>query len=153
MGGVVAVKDYIISLVGGCIIGFAGTLVFNLLINFFPSLKPSSISAVALILNMENYGMVHYFLIAYLCILAPVAEEYLFRGLLWNFLDQAFSKNVAYLLTTSLFCLAHMEILHIVSILPLSLFFGWLRYRTGNIYLPILAHVVNNVLATIIFIY
>ena len=153
MGGVVAVKDYMISLVGGCMIGFAGTLVFNLLINFFPSLKPSSISAVALILNMESYGVVHYFLIAYLCVLAPVAEEYLFRGLLWNFLDWVFNKNIAYLLTTILFCLAHIEILHIVSILPLSLFFGWLRYRAGNIYLPILAHIVNNILATIIFIY
>ena len=52
-------KDYMIALVVGCMIGFAGTLVFNLLINFFPSLKPSSISAVALILNMESYGVVH----------------------------------------------------------------------------------------------
>lgn len=145
-------RDYAVSLGGACIIGLFGTIIFNFLINLFPALKPASISAVGLILGMESYSIIHYCLIIYLCFLAPIAEEYLFRGLAWKFFEAVFNKKIAYLLTTIIFCLAHMEFLHIISVLPLSLFFGWLRYRSGNIYLPGLAHVANNILAIIIFI-
>ena len=145
-------KDFAVSIVGGCTIGFLCTLLFNFFISLFPDLKPAGISSVALLLGMENYSPIHYFVIVYLVLLAPIAEEYIFRGVMWQFFEAVFNKKIAYLLMTTVFCLVHAEFLHIISILPLSLFFGWLRYHSGKIHLPILAHIANNILATVIFI-
>jgi len=146
-------KKHIGAIGAGCFVGLASTLVFNILIGLLPDLKPESASVVAQLLNMGEYSAIHYSLIFYICLLAPVAEEYFFRGLFWEFFEGVFNKKVAYLLTTVVFCLAHMELLHIISIMPLSLLFGWLRYKNKSIYFPLLAHMSNNILATIIFIY
>jgi len=145
-------KVYTISVAGGCAIGFVSTLLFNFLINMFPDLRPVAISVLSQILGMEVYNPIHYTIIIYLCFIAPLAEEYIFRGIFWDLTEKIFNKNTAYFFTTALFCLAHVEPLHIISILPLSIFFGWLRYRYNTMKLSILSHVVNNIIATILLI-
>tara|TARA_R100000900_G_scaffold86143_2_gene67506 strand:- start:1113 stop:1577 length:465 start_codon:yes stop_codon:yes gene_type:complete len=150
-GGVV-MKNQAIAIAGGCAVGLMGTFIFNFLINMFPLYKPETASALGSLLGMEEYNVIHYSLIVYLCLFAPITEEYIFRGLFWEFIEGVFNKKLAYLLTTILFCLAHIELLHIVSILPLSIYFGWLRLNSKSIYLPTLAHIGNNTLATVIFI-
>ena len=146
-------KVYTISVAGGCAIGFVSTLLFNFLINMFPDLRPVAISALSQILGMEVYNPIHYTIILYLCFMAPLAEEYIFRGIFWDLAEKMFNKNTAYFFTTVLFCLAHIEPLHVISILPLSIFFGWLRYRHDTIKLSILSHVANNIIATTLLIY
>ena len=44
---------------------------------------------------------------------------------------------------------AHLELAHIVLVLPLGLLFGWLRWRTGSLVPSIVAHVVNNSFAVL----
>jgi membrane protease YdiL (CAAX protease family) len=72
---------------------------------------------------------------------------------LWNFLEKIANKKFAYLTTTILFSLVHLEFLHVIAVLPLSVFFGGLKYKYNLLSLPIAAHVINNIVATIILIY
>ncbi len=146
-------KKYIITLAGGLTIGLMATIFLNVLIFLFASLEPSGISYLKQILGMDSYSVIHYVIVFYLCVLAPLSEEYIFRGLLWNFLEKIANKKFAYLTTTILFSLVHLEFLHVIAVLPLSVFFGGLKYKYNLLSLSIAAHVINNIVATIILIY
>ena len=81
-------------------------------------------------------------------VVVPIVEELIFRGLLWRLVT--FCKGtsfVAYMVTSCLFAIAHMEPLHVLGVLPLSFFIGWLKLRTGSVLPGIAAHMSNNLLA------
>ncbi|MBX3734343.1 MAG: CPBP family intramembrane metalloprotease [Verrucomicrobiae bacterium] len=77
-------------------------------------------------------------------VLAPVAEEALFRGILFPALRDAGWPRAAYLVASVGFGLIHANR---AAFLPLSLlggFLAWLYVRTGNLLAPVAAHVVFN---------
>jgi hypothetical protein len=47
------------------------------------------------------------------------------------------------------FAAAHAEPAHIILVLPLGLWFGWLRRRTYSLWPSLAAHVFNNGLAVV----
>jgi hypothetical protein len=85
--------------------------------------------------------------LAVLGLLAPVAEELVFRGLLYGWLAGRWSNLVAFVLSSLAFAAAHTEPLHILLVLPLGFWFGWLRWRTGSLVPTIVAHIINNTIA------
>ena len=79
------------------------------------------------------------------CLLAPLAEELLFRGALFGWLRRRLPAVFTIVLTAALFAGIHMMPL----LLPVTFLFGvaagWVRERTGSA-LPFFAmHVLNNV--------
>jgi len=85
--------------------------------------------------------------LAVLGLLAPIAEELVFRGLLYGWLAGRWSNLVAFILSSLAFAAAHTEPLHILMVLPLGFWFGWLRWRTGSLVPTIVAHIINNTIA------
>jgi len=77
-------------------------------------------------------------------LLAPAAEELLFRGILYPFLKQWGHPRMALWATSLLFGAAHFNL---VTFVPLA-FFGaalaWLYERTGNLLASFLAHSLFN---------
>jgi uncharacterized protein len=76
--------------------------------------------------------------------LAPLAEELVFRGLLYGWLEGRWGWKVAYAVSSIAFAVAHFEPAHILLVLPLAVVFGWLRWRTNSLLPSLAAHVVNN---------
>ena len=80
------------------------------------------------------------------CVLAPLAEELLFRGALFGWLRRRLSAGLTILLTAALFAGIHMMPL----LLPITFLFGvaagWVRERTGSTVPFFAIHVLNNVL-------
>jgi len=85
--------------------------------------------------------------LAVLGFLAPLAEELVFRGLLYGWLAGRWSNLVAFVVSSLAFAAAHTEPLHILLVLPLGFWFGWLRWRTGSLVPTIVAHMINNTIA------
>jgi membrane protease YdiL (CAAX protease family) len=85
--------------------------------------------------------------LAVLGLLAPVAEELVFRGMLYGWLAGRWNNLVAFILSSLAFAAAHTEPLHILMVLPLGFWFGWLRWRTGSLVPTIVAHIINNTIA------
>ena len=81
--------------------------------------------------------------------LGPIWEELVFRGLLWNLCRRWTPVVVPFVLTTALFVLVHQNPLHMITLVPGGLFLAWLRWRSDSIGPPIVAHVANNLLATL----
>lgn len=84
------------------------------------------------------------------CLLVPVAEELLFRGALFAWLRQRLSSGWAIGITGTLFGLMHQ----LPAFIPLAIIVGfaagWLREKTGSTVVPILMHVVQNVVFVVV---
>lgn len=83
-------------------------------------------------------------------LLAPVAEELVFRGLLYPLLLQLTGVPVAVLLSTTVFSLLHGDPAQIVAVVPLSIVLALLYERTGSILIVITAHLAFNLAALLI---
>src|SRR5262249_56428048 len=74
-------------------------------------------------------------------------EELIFRGLLYGWLAGRWGGTVAWIVSSLAFAAAHVELAHVLLVLPLGLWFGWLRRRTGSLWPSLVAHMMNNGLA------
>jgi membrane protease YdiL (CAAX protease family) len=79
--------------------------------------------------------------------LAPLAEEAIFRGLLYGWVAGRWGTMTAWLVSSIAFAAAHVEPAHVILVLPLGLWFGWLRRRTDSLWPSLVAHMINNGLA------
>lgn len=82
-----------------------------------------------------------------LVILAPFAEELLFRGYLYGKLKNRVPAVVAAIVTSLLFGLAHFQWNVAIDVFILSLILCALRSLTGSIWAGVLVHVIKNSLA------
>ncbi len=102
---------------------------------------------VAIMARMNNFYdyIVTLIVIAFL---PAVFEEVLFRGAIQNLFSRWFKMPVlAVLVTAFFFSAVHGSYLGFLSRFALGFILGWFYYRTGNIWLNIAAHFVNNALA------
>ncbi|MDM5178542.1 type II CAAX endopeptidase family protein [Massilia sp. DJPM01] len=104
-------------------------------------LFPMTSQEHALFANMkaDSVGM-----IVVICVLAPVLEEMLFRGIiLRSFLGQ-YPKWAAILASAGLFGFAHMNIYQYVGAVIIGVFLGWLYERTKSLLPCIGLHAAYN---------
>lgn len=80
-------------------------------------------------------------------VVAPVCEEIVYRGLLWNAVAHWIGNRwVVFVLTTAVFALAHLEFLRAPLLFVVALPLGIARLLTGRVTAGIVAHAVNNFL-------
>jgi membrane protease YdiL (CAAX protease family) len=84
---------------------------------------------------------------ATLVVLAPMAEETLFRGYLYGKLKKHVPTIVAALATSLLFGIAHFQWNVSIDVFILSLFLCGLRSLTGSIWAGVLVHMIKNGIA------
>ena len=87
-------------------------------------------------------------------ILAPIAEEVVFRGAILRKLLTLFGKQkhwIAIAVSAALFGLLHGNLPQFIHAFVIGLLLGWLYYRTDSIIPGILFHWVNNTVAYIMF--
>jgi membrane protease YdiL (CAAX protease family) len=78
-------------------------------------------------------------------LLPAVFEETIFRGALQNLLSRGMKKPIwAIVITSIIFSAVHGSYDGFVPRFVLGFILGWLFYRTGNIWVNIAAHFINN---------
>ncbi|MFC2125640.1 lysostaphin resistance A-like protein [Bacteroidota bacterium] len=88
-------------------------------------------------------------------IIPAIGEEYLFRGIIQNKLH-LYLKNphVAIWLTAILFSGFHLQFYGFIPRMFLGVLFGYLYYWSWNLWIPIIAHFINNAFTlTMIYMY
>ncbi len=113
----------------------------------FQAAEDSYNKQVSIIGRMNNFGDYALSMIM-LAILPAMFEETIFRGGLQNLLSRWWKAPVISIIVTSIiFSLAHGSYLGFLSRAVLGFLLGWMYYRTGNIWLNIIAHAANNAFA------
>jgi hypothetical protein len=83
---------------------------------------------------------------------APLSEELFFRGFLFKGMQTSvLGVSGTVLLTSALWAAIHLQydVMYIGVIFVLGTFFGYARYKTGSVLLPILMHVIYNSIAMV----
>jgi membrane protease YdiL (CAAX protease family) len=84
-------------------------------------------------------------------VLAPIAEEILFRGILYPLVKRAGYPKLALFGTAIIFAAIHVNLVIFIPLFVLALLLTFLYERTGNLLAPIVAHSVFNLLNFIYF--
>jgi membrane protease YdiL (CAAX protease family) len=79
-----------------------------------------------------------------LAIIAPIAEEVFFRGVAFNAWLRERGRRTAYIGSSVLFGVIHLNLVAFVPIVLLGLILAWVYERTRNIVAPIVVHAVFN---------
>ena len=109
--------------------------------------------------NLENYEQLiasmigqspTWLVLLAVGIVAPIAEELLFRGLVFHMFNRHVNIKVALVIQGLLFGAFHMNLVQGVYASVLGIVLGIAYILTGNLWIPILMHVVNNTVALLL---
>ncbi|MBS5939599.1 CPBP family intramembrane metalloprotease [Clostridium sartagoforme] len=87
-------------------------------------------------------------------IVAPIAEEFLFRGVVFNTLQKRFSSAWTIVIQGVLFGVFHLNLVQGSYATILGIVYGYVTYKTKSLWPAIIMHIVNNsmpFIMTIIF--
>lgn len=121
----------------------------------------SSLVSVAVVALMEALGMEvlpqaaeqaiatvePWLVVLSVVILAPIAEEVFFRGVVFNALRREGGRRWAYLGSSVLFAIIHLSLVAVLPLFLLGLALAWVYERTNNLLAPIAMHAVVNAIS------
>lgn len=88
------------------------------------------------------------FNIGYACLIGPILEEIIFRGLLLKQLER-FGAMTAIIVSSVMFGMMHLNPMQFPGACLIGLVLGYLTVKTHSIYPAIIVHIVNNSLRTV----
>lgn len=77
-------------------------------------------------------------------VFAPISEEIVFRGILFNALKKASPVGIAYAVSGVVFALAHGTLVHMIVAIMCGVLFAVIYEHTGNLVYNIIAHMIYN---------
>ena len=106
-------------------------------------IKPTINPAIDLFLLLKNRFYIGI-MILQIVIIAPIAEELLFRGLIFKLLRKKYSFFAAAATSSIIFALIHRASLNILPLFVISFVFAYLYEKTQNIATPMILHSIHN---------
>lgn len=79
-------------------------------------------------------------------ILPAISEELFFRGALQNIFSEKFPRKTSIWIVAAIFSLFHFQMFSFIPRFILGALLGYLMYWTKSIWVPILAHLTNNLI-------
>jgi hypothetical protein len=92
----------------------------------------------------------YFWLILGVCIMAPLTEELLFRGIIQGELRKALPEWAAIVIQALLFSAYHLQLVQSSYVLLAGLLLGLLYYWSRSIWVPIIMHVAYNFLGSVL---
>lgn len=91
------------------------------------------------------------FVLTLLCtvVIAPIAEEIICRGYMYQTLSKRFSVKWAILLQAVIFGMVHINMIQVIYATVIGIVLGYFVYKSGSIWPAIIIHMVNNLLSVV----
>ena len=122
-------------------------------IEYISNLYPNQFYSSFVVESYKNSNSLIIFYLGVVC-LGPLFEELLFRGFLFKGLERSFIGGVGAIWVTSiLFVLVHIQYslyILICIVFPLAILLGYARYKSRSLLLPLLIHVINNLITCLV---
>ena len=88
-----------------------------------------------------------------IAVIPALGEEFLFRGVIQRILTEWFKNHhIAIIVSAILFSIMHFQFLGFLPRMALGILFGYLFVWSRTIWVPVIAHFVNNAMA-VVFVY
>jgi len=116
---------------------------FSWLERSLKEMEKQNLDLVSRFLDVHSVGGL-LFNILVVAIAPAICEEFFFRGGLQQVLAEKMNRHSAIWLTAIIFSAVHMEVSGFLPRVVLGACFGYLFVWTGTIWLPVIAHFINN---------
>lgn len=103
--------------------------------------------------DMQPSLLVYILFFINICILAPIYEELLFRGILLRRFTLRWSPQKSIIVSSIIFGIIHLNPINVVFAFALGCVLGYAYLKTKNIVIPMLLHSFSNFLAYLQFVY
>ncbi|MFT4735358.1 MAG: membrane protease YdiL (CAAX protease family) [Algoriphagus sp.] len=118
---------------------------------FFRGMEDSMAQLTEYLTNFDSLPKMLTGLVV-IAVIAGIGEELIFRGLIQRKLYKGFGNpHVAIWVAALIFSAIHMQFYGFLPRIMLGALFGYFYLWTGNIWVPIAAHIFNNGFAVVIF--
>lgn len=77
----------------------------------------------------------------------PIVEELFYRGLIYKGLRQRYNIWLAILVSSLFFGIAHLDLIQGILAFVMGLFLALLYEKSNSLYIPILMHILNNLIS------
>lgn len=91
------------------------------------------------------------FIIFVAAVVPALCEETFFRGFVQKSFEQKFKPIYSAIITSVFFGLYHFNPYGLVALIALGLYFGFAAYTTGSIFVPMILHFTNNLIAILAY--
>lgn len=78
------------------------------------------------------------------CVVQPIAEEFLFRGIVYNRSKMVWGKKTAIFISAMLFSVYHSDSIASIQAFAIGLLITWLYEKTGKYYVAVVVHMLAN---------
>ncbi|RFU69242.1 CPBP family intramembrane metalloprotease [Peribacillus saganii] len=141
----VAASSAVLWAIGGVFLAFfsqyaAGAIELAL------GIKPGSENTQQIVSLIEQVPLV----MVVTSIVGPILEEIIFRKIIFGELYKRFNFFISALLSSIIFGIAHLELVHIILYSAMGFTFAYLYVKTKRILVPIFAHVTMNTVVVLI---
>jgi len=121
--------------------------------NWMKASEEAAAQLTKLFLKMDSFGGLLFNLIL-IALIPAIGEEFLFRGIIQRiFKEWTKNNHWAIWISAVLFSALHFQFYGFVPRVILGAMFGYLFVISGNLWLPVITHFVNNAAAVIAFYY
>ena len=142
-GGKVSVPGVLLLVGLGAALSLYGNVLLGLLAQLFP------IDDYSTVIEQVERGKTLWVLLICMGILAPIAEEMVFRWLIYLRLRDTFPIWVAALISSAFFGIYHGNVMQAIYAGLLGMFFALALEMTGNIWSSVILHVSANVFSLV----
>jgi uncharacterized protein len=123
-------------------------LVVQLINALFPDGESTSLEMLEQMINQQQgLSMVLVYLL--IAVAPGICEELMFRGYCQSRLSTYLPLWLTLFVSSSLFAIAHLDLIQGVAVFFLGIWFGLVAWRTGSVYPAMLCHFVNNAFSTL----
>ncbi len=116
------------------------------LVNLIYPIPPEYLEKLAGLISMEDTSLLHAIVV--IGLLPGVCEELMFRGFITRFFENG-KTWIPIIISALLFAIYHLDPFRLLSTFLLGIYMGFLLYKTKSIFIPILAHALNNSIAVL----
>lgn len=112
--------------------------------------RPPDADYISFVLSIKPKDPSSFFLTSIgLLIVAPFAEELLFRGFIQRIFARNMNASLAIVLSGMLFGLGHFNLTILPSVAALGILFGFIFHAARSLWAPIIAHAIFNLYSLI----
>jgi len=110
----------------------------------------SGFTLVIKYLTTNSHILTLFFLFIYICLLAPIIEEVVFRGYVWEIFEKKkVNKYLILIVTSILFAVVHLEFQMFPLLFLSGIIFGLVRMYTNRLGASIVVHMISNIIAIV----
>lgn len=125
------------------------SLVLSEVDNLLQRIIPMDQATIETFMGLMNNNFILVFIA--LCVVAPIFEETLFRGIILRGLIYNIDKWSAIFFNAFLFGMMHLNIWQGITAFVLGIFIGWLFYKTRSLQVAVFAHFTTNLIGILAF--